>query len=169
MNRFRNIVAQAILATLLFALAHPAARANPCATERFVLDDEVAKDAKTKLVWKRCSHGLEWLDRDGCGGKIEGLPLNAAHDLARKAGGGWRLPTADELLTLVVRGCGEPAIDRDIFPDVPLDPGGEGSLYWTSTPAGMLNMTITVDFRDGTYDMHSPGLFYFVRLVRTAE
>jgi hypothetical protein len=69
MNRFRNTLAQAILATLLFALAQTS-QANSCATGRFVLDDDEAKDTKTKPIWKRCSHGLDWLDRDGCGDQL---------------------------------------------------------------------------------------------------
>lgn len=136
---------------------------------RFVLNDDEAMDTRTHLVWKRCSEGLVWLDRDGCRGEIQPQPLAAAFEQAKKAGEGWRLPTADELLTLVARDCGEPAIDATTFPDVPLDPGGEGSLYWTSTPAGMMDMTVTVDFRDGAYDMHSRGLHYFVRQVRSAK
>ena len=144
--------------------------AAPCHDPaRFVLNDDEATDTRTQLVWKRCSEGLVWLDRDGCRGEIRQSPLETAIEQARKAGDGWRLPTADELLTLVARDCGEPAIDAEVFPDVPLDPGGEGSLYWTSTPAGMMDMTVTVDFRDGTYDMHSRGLHYFIRLVRSAS
>ncbi|MFO1118234.1 MAG: DUF1566 domain-containing protein [Beijerinckiaceae bacterium] len=170
MNRFRRILAQAIhpslvflAALMLFAHGASAACSDP---RRFVLDDDEARDTKTGLVWKRCSLGLVWLDRDGCRGEIAQAKLEAARAAAAKEGGGWRLPSADELLTLVMRGCGEPAIEAAAFPDVPLDVGGEGSLYWTSTPAGMLGMTITIDFRDGTYDMHSPGLGYYVRLVK---
>ncbi len=170
MNRFRRFFPQAIhpipvfpLAFIFCAQAAFAACSDP---KRFELDDETARDTKTGLVWKRCSEGLVWLDRDGCRVEIAQLKLDAARDIARKAGDDWRLPSADELLGLVMRGCGEPAIETAIFPDVPLDPGGEGSLYWTATPAGMLGMTVTVDFRDGTYDMHSPGLGYYMRLVR---
>ncbi len=176
MNHFFNSRRQAIHLILLFALAltcctsAKAAQTAPCHdAARFALDEDEATDRTTGLVWKRCSAGLEWLGaKDGCGGEIAVVNPERADDIARKAGAGWRLPTADELLSLVARACGEPAIDRQIFPDVPLDPGGEGSLYWTTTPAGMLDMMVTVDFRDGTYDMHSRGLNYYVRLVKSA-
>jgi len=172
MNRFRRKLAQAIHRILVFAFAfaccaHPlrAACHDPA---RFALDEDEATDRTTGLVWKRCSAGLEWLgEKDGCGGQMIGATPDGAGAIARKAGVGWRVPTADELLSLVTRNCGEPAIDKRIFPDVALDPGGEGSLYWTITEAGMLDMLVTVDFRDGTYDMHSRGLTYFVRLVRS--
>lgn len=174
MNHFRNMPRQPIHPTLFFALAlilctH--AYAQPCHDPaRFALDEEEATDRTTGLVWKRCSAGLEWLgEGDGCGGEIAVANPERAAEIALKAGPGWRVPTADELLALVARGCGEPAIDARVFPDVPLDPGGEGSLYWTTTEAGMLDMTITIDFRDGTYDMHSRGLNYYVRLVRSPK
>ena len=174
MNHFINALLQAIhpqrlfaLVLATFALLHPA-QARCIDPDRFQLADDEATDRKTGLVWKRCSVGLEWLDRDGCRGAIRGLTLAEARDLSR-TNAGWRLPSADELLTLVARDCGEPAIEAATFPDVPLDPGGERSIYWTATDAGMLNMTVTVDFRDGDYDMHSPGLRYFVRLVRSRQ
>ena len=170
MNRFRRFLAQAIhpIPVFLLALTLCAQTANAACADpkRFTLDDDEARDTRTGLVWKRCSVGLVWLDRDGCRGEIAQLKLDDARAAAAKEGEGWRLPSADELLGLVMQKCGEPAIETTTFPDVPLDAGGEGSLYWTSTPAGMLGMTVTVDFRDGTYDMHSPGLGYFVRLVR---
>jgi len=174
MNQFRNKLRQAIHRTLPFALVFAScaqAHAQPCHDPaRFALDEDEATDRRTGLVWKRCSLGLEWLgEKDGCSGEMIVANPQRAADLAGKAGAGWRVPNADELLALVVRDCGEPAIDRTVFPDVPLDPGGEGSLYWTTTPAGMLDMLVTIDFRDGTYDMHSRGLNYYVRLVKSSE
>lgn len=172
MNRFRRKLPQAIRRILVFAFAL-ACCAQPLRAachdpQRFALDGDEATDRTTGLVWKRCSAGLEWLgEKDGCVGEIVGATPDRADEIARKAGAGWRVPNADELLSLVARDCGEPAIDARIFPGVPLDPGGEGSLYWTTTESGMLDMLVTVDFRDGTYDMHSRGLSYFVRLVRS--
>lgn len=177
MNHFRNMRTQPLHRTLIFAIAFILctqtgnAQTAPCyAPARFTLDGDEAVDNAAGLIWKRCSAGLEWLgEKDGCGGEIAVANPEQAEELARKAGPGWRVPTADELLDLVARNCGEPAIDARIFPDVPLDPGGEGSLYWTATPAGMLDMMIRVDFRDGTYDMHSRGLNYYVRLVKSSQ
>ena len=174
MNPFRNFLTQAshptriFIATLVFVCAsHAGAFAKCSQPDRFAPNDDEIADRQSGLVWKRCSVGLEWLDVDGCRGEISGLTLPEAEAAAQRAGAGWRLPTADELLALVMRDCGEPAIDETAFPDIPLDVGGEASLYWTSTPAGMLDMSVTVDFRYGFYDMHSRGLKYFVRLVRS--
>ena len=41
------------------------------------------------------------------------------------------------LVTLLTADCGGLAIDREIFADVPMNASGEGSAYWTSTPAGL--------------------------------
>jgi hypothetical protein len=43
-------------------------------------------------------------------------------------GEGWRLPTVDELQTIVDRTKYSPAIDTEDFPDT------ESDWYWTSTP-----------------------------------
>jgi hypothetical protein len=45
------------------------------------------------------------------------------------AGGGWRLPEKEELITLVISG-GDPTLDPVAFPDEPL------TMYWTATPSG---------------------------------
>lgn len=99
-------------------------------------------------------------------GEATPRPFAAALDHAARAGAGWRLPTADELLRLADRSCGAPAIDPEAFPDVGINPTGEGMLYWSSSEAGLLDMIVTVDFEDGSYDIHSRGLAYHVRLVR---
>jgi hypothetical protein len=176
MNRFHNFVAQAIHRTRLFiaalvflCMSQNGANAACADAPHFLVQADEAIDTRTGLVWKRCSSGLAWRGDEGCVGTIGGLSLQGARDLAAQTGHGWRLPDADELLSLVARDCGEPAIDAKVFPDVPLDAGGEGSLYWSSTDAGMLDMTVTVDFRDGSYDMHSRGLQYLVRLVRSPQ
>lgn len=42
----------------------------------------------------------------------------------------WRLPTKDELDTIVEWTCKKPAIDEEVFPGTAL------MAYWTSTPSG---------------------------------
>jgi hypothetical protein len=173
LNRFLSFARQAIQATrllpLLIGCVAAPAHADCPSPSRFALNGAEATDVRENLVWRRCSVGLDWREPDGCVGQIRALSLEGARRAAKSAGEEWRLPSADELLTLVDRACGTPAIDARVFPDVPIDPGGENSLYWTSTAAGMLGMNVTVDFREGFYDAHSPGLYYFVRLVKAAK
>lgn len=146
---------------------HPGSTGADCWQPlRFAGEGAEVTDRSTGLVWQRCSHGLRWRDGAGCVGDIEAVRHAAATGLAAAAGPSWRLPTADELATLVRRDCGAPAIDGAVFPDVPDDPVGEGIAYWTATPAGLNDMVVTIDFSTGTADMHSRGLSYFVRLVR---
>lgn len=71
------------------------------------------------------STGLEW-SKTLCGGK------RVTHEEALKAiaelGPDWRLPTREELLTIVDLSRHDPAIDTEKFPDTKSEP------YWTSTP-----------------------------------
>lgn len=135
---------------------------------RFTLAGASAIDRSTGLEWARCSLGFVWTD-GACAGEATPLDFAAAQEAAARAGGGWRLPQAEELLKLADRTCGRPALDREAFPDVSINPTGEGTLYWSATPAGILEMIGTVDFEDGSYDIHSRGLAYHVRLVRAAR
>ena len=83
------------------------------------------------------------------------------------AGGGWRIPTIEELYSLAVRGQTpvEPAIDRDMFPNTP------PTVTWSSTitPAdiGPGDFAWCVDFYygDTTSDITDSSLNY-VRCVR---
>ena len=83
-------------------------------TQRFI-DHSVVTDTQTGLVWTKTT-----------------IATGATHEEAEQAvaalGEGWRLPTAEELSTLIDRTRHEPAIDTDVFPDTKCD------WYWTSTP-----------------------------------
>ncbi|MFZ5698770.1 MAG: DUF1566 domain-containing protein [Pseudomonadota bacterium] len=82
---------------------------------RFTINpDNTVTDTSTGLIWSR-----------------ETIAKRATHEEAKaaaeKLGEGWRLPTADELLSLVDRTRYSPAIDTDAFPDTKND------WYWTDT------------------------------------
>ena len=47
---------------------------------------------------------------------------------SEQIGEGWRLPSKDELLSLVCEECGTPTIDPNIFPNTEAVP------YWTRDP-----------------------------------
>lgn len=164
MSRATRLATIAVAAALAGA---PGAAHAACSTppDRFRVDGATVADRETGLLWQRCSLGLE-AGGAACTGEIARLTLSEASEAATRADDGWRLPNADEMMSLLDPGCGSPAIDARVFPDVPIDPSGEGSLYWTSTEAGFEEMRITVDFRHAFPDMHSPGLAYHVRLVK---
>ncbi len=74
----------------------------------------------------------------------------------------WRLPTLDEIKTLVVRKVGSPAIDKEAFPRTP------GGWFWTSTSTGFLWLQASdLWFKDGTVGVAGKGfLGDYVRCVR---
>ncbi|MFT0140744.1 DUF1566 domain-containing protein [Alcanivoracaceae bacterium MT1] len=82
--------------------------------QRFI-DHSVVTDTKTGLVWAKTT-----------------IAKDATFEQAQKAvaalGEGWRLPTVEELFSLVDHTRHEPAIDTDVFPDT------EEDCYWTCAP-----------------------------------
>lgn len=77
-----------------------------------------------------------------------------------QAAKGWRLPTVDELKTLIVKECSNPAIDEAAFPDMEL----YKLWYWTSTDTG--SSVWYVAFGSGTIHNADRTDLNAVRLVR---
>ena len=80
-------------------------------------------------------------------------------------GEGWRMPTCDELLTLVDRTKFSPAIDTEVFPDT------ENDWYWTDTPH-MYNpksAVWVVYFCYGLVSYNHRDLVACVRAVRSSQ
>jgi len=115
------------LSTLLmadFALAKcPSGDVETNSRGHFVLNDDVVIDTTTKFSWARCSVGQRWSEESSA---CTGTPRKSTYDEAIGAArpAGWRLPTPDELKTLVLEGCENPSIDSRIFPGTAPDP------YW---------------------------------------
>jgi len=86
-------------------------------------------DTITHLTWQRCSVGQHWNEHLGCIGVIRQMTWN---DAMSQAAGGWRVPTIDELKTLIASDCSSPAINEAVFPDMEL----YKLWYWTSTDTG---------------------------------
>jgi hypothetical protein len=84
---------------------------------RFILDGGDARDTKTSLTWKRCSLGMTW-DGKGCTGEQSLKTLAEAVAAAKISGSGWRVPSGPELQSIVDRGCGQPVVDKTVFPDI---------------------------------------------------
>jgi hypothetical protein len=74
----------------------------------------------------------------------------------------WRLPTVQELFTLVDHGRYDPSIDTDVFPDTKAD------WYWTDTPCAWSSARAwCVDFDGGgVYLNHRDSYLAFARAVR---
>lgn len=149
-------------------------------------DDDTIISLATKLIWQRCSVGQNW-NGTTCTGNAKALNWYDAMALAK---GEWRLPTLDELETLVFCSSGQrepssrpggsfvrnkdgdclgdyarPTIQQLAFPNTPAE------RFWTSTAYA--------DNRRGAWDIQFNGgnvgygekdyLRFHVRLVRDTE
>lgn len=130
-------------------------------TARYVIQGGVVYDRKTDLTWQRCSAGQQWDDEVGCVGVIEQMTWDEATGKAQE---GWRVPTRDELATLVSPTCKQPSINEEAFPDMDL-----GKLwYWTSTTNDDY-LAWLVNFADGQFANYDRSDVGALRLVRIAK
>ena len=158
----RRIPVVALLC-LQTAFAHAACDpGKPAAhpTRQYILKGGLAFDKKTKLTWQRCSVGQSWQDGKGCIGTVQGLTLLQAELLETD---GWRLPTIDELETLVDPSCDHPAINQEVFPGMDV----QRLYYWSKTPPREAELSY-LNFETGTVSADSDQEPYSVRLVSSA-
>jgi len=96
--------------------------------------DGTVTDTRTRLTWMRCAQGMSW-QGGGCGGVAAQYEWTEATQAVRRLNGNggyaghsdWRLPTREELASLVENRCIDPAINSEIFPATP--PSG----FWSAT------------------------------------
>ena len=118
---------------------------------RYVIDAGTAKDTKTGLGWLIAESAP--MMRDSAETYCQSLA---------NAGGGWRLPSGRELLTLTELSGGPVAIDLATFPTAKAD------RYWTTTDtkSDIFQRVLVVDFRDGALVLGSKTAPGRVRCVR---
>lgn len=89
-------------------------------------------DRAAGLAWRRCAEGAQW-HAGACDGAPARYNFEQAERRAREqadaAGAGWRLPSMQELASLVDDSRVEPAIDVTLFPGTP------AQSFWASTPS----------------------------------
>ena len=151
-----------------------------------VNEDGTATDTQTGLMWMRCSVGQEWTGQR-CSGEVLRLSWNqalkAGEDMVFAGKDDWRLPTREELYTLVYCSSGrrfaldaesgsgacegtyrKPVILDAVFPDTPL------ANYWSSTPNEMFSYKAWgVAFISGLIGAGSRTEYVAARLVRSAR
>jgi hypothetical protein len=121
-------------------------------------------DQSTGLMWKKCLEGQQGAE---CYGKPSNIPWEQAWESAqlvsssRFAGySNWRLPTLQELESIVERQCQSPAANLQVFPHMP----AEG--VWSGNDLGENLNAIGMDFNRGKpFESLKAGGKY-VRLVR---
>ena len=99
---------------------------------QFFEDGYKIKDVRNNVIWLRCTVGQTWdYDTKSCLGEIVKLNHDeveiAKTQAAEQLGGTWRLPTLDELESLVCEECEKPKVNENYFPQI------SPEAYWTQT------------------------------------
>ncbi|WP_019675489.1 DUF1566 domain-containing protein [Arsukibacterium perlucidum] len=184
-NRIGKIMKLGAL-TLLLSSCHSATQSKQFTpVPYFDNGDGTVTDIQTNLTWQRCSVGQLWTE-ETCIGEPTFFTWD---DAMQQAKDGWRLPTVDELDTLVLCSNGQrtpsvrpngkfaretngkcpgsnplPTINRWAFPNTPT------IWYWSSSSyAEDSGVAWVVGFGNGNVYNNSKFNDYHVRLVSTGH
>lgn len=148
-----------------FALLASAAFSSQ-AQGRFTVsaDGSEASDPKAGLTWRRCAEGLKW-DGKSCTGKLVKFSFADAKKAAASATGagkGWRIPTREELVSLVDSARKKPKIDAVAFPKTASMP------FWATRTGSTDDLNAwLVSFSTGKVVGNVGQARFPLRLVRT--
>lgn len=140
---------------------------QPSADEQLLAQGQW-RDPKTNLIWMRCSLGQEWMG-EKCSGEGEVMYWDDAKKvdkgLSYSGITGWRLPTINELKTLMNKDKSGYA-SAFILQPTPKVYGW----YWSSSPVALSgNDAWYVNFNQGIDDNAAKFNPYYVRLVRSSQ
>lgn len=126
--------------------------------------DGTATHLPSGLMWMRCSLGQSWNGKT-CGGDAAlfswGSALQAADRHSFAGHSDWRLPSKNELASILEESCVSPAINEKVFPAAP------ATYFWSASPyAGVANGAWSVDFGFGSVNASVKSGSLNVRLVR---
>ncbi|MCH8551228.1 MAG: DUF1566 domain-containing protein [Natronospirillum sp.] len=122
-------------------------------------DQSMVRDLQTGLVWQRCSLGQQWNGRSCVGNPAEMRWEEAA--MAASQLNGWRLPSTEELLTLVESCRVKPTINLNAFPETP-----DGHFWSSNQFDGRNGYAWYVNFRYGFKIWFATDNRIYARLVR---
>lgn len=131
---------------------HNSPQAPENTMQRFIDNgDNTITDTKTNLVWSKNTIAKD-------------VDFADAEKAVTALGDGWRLPTVDELETLVDRTRHSPATDTEAFPDT------ESDWYWSSTPHAKYTSAVwVVGFSFGSVLDYGRSGYGCVRAVRSGQ
>ncbi len=151
----------------------------------------IIRDVVKGLEWARCAEGTSWDSaEETCIGTVLTKNYTASYGAASDFQGpsGFRLPTVDELNSLVYCSSGQPTeydkasgspcsgvyqnptINAEAFPGVEPRPGYVLKFWSSTTNAGDESYQYVVDFSNGAIDSLSAiGVSGYIRLVRRVD
>lgn len=92
-------------------------------SSRFEINKEKGEvyDTKTKLTWTICQRGMKYNNKDNCTGESYEYDFGEAKKkfYVSNNDAEWRLPSVEELVSIVEPRCEKPAINLNIFPGQP--------------------------------------------------
>lgn len=124
--------------------------------------DGTVTDTRTGLMWIRFVEGQDYL------GQAKGFTFDQANAMSRDFAGynDWRLPTIDELQTIIEKSRSNPAFDPAVFPRFErINPNFWASSVSQDSPTG-LEEPLYVSFYSGSVFRGHPNTANSVRLVR---
>lgn len=107
--------------------------------------------------------GLSWQRQDDGSGRDWQTAINYCNEISLDGFSDWRLPTTQELSSIVDYGKNDPGLDPTIFPNT------QSNWYWTSTTfAGDSTSAFAITFSDGRLGRGDKTVtFPFARCVRS--
>jgi alpha-tubulin suppressor-like RCC1 family protein/fibronectin type 3 domain-containing protein len=129
-------------------------------------NDGTVTHLKTGLMWKRCAEGQTW-SGNTCTGSARTYDWGTATTLTSSSAGhsDWRIPTENELLTIVEYRASNPAINTSVFPNT------NASWFWSGSHGASASSDNAwmVDFGRGFVNVNVPTSSIYVRLVREGQ
>ena len=165
----KPIPARALLlssaAFLVTALADVRSGRADAPVGRYVVDAATVKDTQTGLLWQRNVDPTKYLATSSCTGTSACDGTTYCANLVVNGVTGWRLPTVQELLTIVDETRYSPAIDTNAFPaSTPIDDLFDSqSVYSTQFIGAWWGVSFDYGVSMARYTM-TPG---YVRCVQT--
>jgi hypothetical protein len=144
--------------SLLVGFAQGACSGTSSTSARLSTDGATVYDRETDLTWSRCSVGMKWVEGKCIGVATKGAWRDATGTPWKE---GWRVPSPEELESIVEKNCDNPSIDDRMFPKTVTDS------YWTNRSDG-LNCW-TVSFSNGQSLPNFCTAHFALRLVRNGQ